>query len=172
MKRTLKSLTIEELRELITSLGKASSENAALIKMYLDKSQSGCLDDFKNRIDKALSKNKWSFREVRHTLSIFKRFAVKPEEIAELYVYAVESGNKITMMYGDIDENYYIAMENLYEDACKIVAALTNSTYADDLKRHLKDLVDLTKGIGWGYHDTLDELYYEYFGSSPDLAGN
>jgi len=164
MKRTLKSLTTEELRELTTALGKASKENALLIKMYLNGNSAEHLESFKDKIDKLFGNlDRLDFRAVRHNLTIFRNFSVKPEEVAELYVYAMETGNDITMSYGDIGDRYYTSMENIYRDACEQVAALPKSSIADNLKQRLKKTVEITSGIGWGYHDTLGDLFYENF---------
>ena len=54
-------------------------------------------------------------------------------------------------------------MENLFEASCKLVKDLPPNEDRDDLQERLHDLVDITSGIGWGYHDTLGDIYFEYF---------
>ena len=70
------------------------------------------------------------------------------------------------MDYGDIDGNYYCSMENLFEASCKLVKDLPPNEDRDDLQERLHDLVDITSGIGWGYHDTLGDIYFEKFPKS------
>lgn len=107
MKRGLSTLSEKELRNLISTLCSADSENTLLVKLYLnDKS---VLDSFEKKIEKALDPDRFSFREAKHSLSAVKKFCTDPQAVAELFVFAAETGNDITMVYGDIDENYYSA---------------------------------------------------------------
>ena len=160
MKRSLSTLTEKDLRNLISTLCSATSENALLVKLYLnDKS---VLDSFEKKIEKALDPDRFSFGEAKHYLSAMKKFCTDQQAVAELFVFATETGNDITMEYGDIDENYYCSMENLFEASCKLVKDLPQNDGRDDLQERLHDLVEITSGIGWGYHDTLGDIYFEY----------
>ena len=122
MKRSLSTLTEKELRNLISTLCSANSENALLVKLYLN--DNSVLDSFEKKIEKALDPDRFSFREAKHYLSAIKKFCTDPQSVAELFVFAAETGNDITMEYGDIDENYYCSMENLFEASCKLVKNL------------------------------------------------
>jgi len=164
MKRSLSTLTEKELRNLISTLCSANSENALLVKLYLN--DNSVLDSFEKKIEKALNPDRFSFREAKHYLSAIKKFCTDPQSVAELFVFAAETGNDITMEYGDIDENYYCSMENLFEASCKLVKNLPLNEDRDDLQERLHDLVEITSGIGWGYHDTLGDIYFESFPKS------
>ena len=172
MKRALSSLSESELRQLVSALCAANKENALLAEMFINRNRAGSLDEFKDKIDKAFEykfgrhgsfDKKWSFREAKRCLALFKKFSSNPTEIAELHVYAAETGNSITMDLGDVEDNYYTAMENLFESACGLVAALPETPDSEKLRLRLKNMMDETSGIGWGYHDTLGDLYFEKF---------
>jgi len=164
MIRNLSTLTEKELRNLISTLCGANSENALLVKLYLNDNL--VLDSFEKKIEKALKPDRFSFREAKHYLSAVKKFCTDPQSVAKLFVFAAETGNDITMEYGDIDENYYSAMENLFEAGCKLVKDLPLNAGRDNLQKRLHDLVEITSGIGWGYHDTLGDIYFENFPKS------
>ncbi len=59
-----------------------------------------------------------------------------------------------------IDEPFYISMETMYEKAIKeIIKHGQKDTFQ---KRCLKIVLD-TLDIGWGFHDTLSEIYEDAF---------
>jgi hypothetical protein len=81
---------------------------------------------------------------------------------ADLMTYFVECGNRFTVESGDIDEDFYDALLEIYNLALNKVLALPRSEQGDFRKR-LKKIMLSTNGIGWGYHDGLCDEYYEAF---------
>lgn len=81
---------------------------------------------------------------------------------AELRVFYVECGNNFTLSYGDIDEDFYDAMLEMYEYAIETVLELP-SKERDEFTIRLQKIMKAASGIGWGYYDGLCDLYYEAF---------
>lgn len=81
---------------------------------------------------------------------------------AELLTYFVECGNKFTLDYGDIDEDFYDSLLDVYSQAIKKVLTLPDHEQGDFRKR-LKKIMLSSNGIGWGYHDSLCDDYYGSF---------
>lgn len=81
---------------------------------------------------------------------------------AELLTYFVECGHKFTLDYGDIDEDFYDTLVEVYSEAIKKVLALPTPEQGDFRKR-LKKIMLSSEGIGWGYHDGLCDEYYGAF---------
>jgi hypothetical protein len=81
---------------------------------------------------------------------------------AELLTYFVECGNRFTLDYGDIDEEFYDTLVEVYSEAIKKVLALPAPEQGDFRKR-LKKIMLSAEGIGWGYHDGLCDEYYGSF---------
>lgn len=48
----------------------------------------------------------------------------------------------------------------MYEKALKYI---TDHNLKTKFIQRCRAIVDQTKGIGWGFHDELRELYYNYF---------
>ena len=65
------------------------------------------------------------------------------------------------MTYGDIDERFYETIENKYNDALKY---MKEQNLLSSFKERARKLVDETDGVGWGFHDTLGEFFYEFYG--------
>ena len=75
-------------------------------------------------------------------------------------LYYVECGVEFTNDYGDIDENFYISIENTYEKALKLMKKISILT---KFKKRCQKVVNGTSDIGWGFHDSLGDMFYEYF---------
>lgn len=81
---------------------------------------------------------------------------------AELLIYFVECGNQFTLDNGDIDEEFYDTLVEVYGEAIKKVLAVPAHEQGDFRKR-LKKIMLSSDGIGWGYHDGLCDEYYDSF---------
>lgn len=74
-------------------------------------------------------------------------------------VFYVETGVRFTIEYGDMDEAFYISMEGMYERALKYIV---NNGFETIFNKRLLGIVSDTEGIGWGFHDGLADLYYNF----------
>ena len=80
-------------------------------------------------------------------------------------VFYVERANQFTLDYGDMWEQFYLSVENMFERALKQLEEMEAAGIEIcPLRERLASVVASTSGIGWGYHDTLSDLYYESFG--------
>jgi hypothetical protein len=77
---------------------------------------------------------------------------------AELLTYFVECGNKFTLDYGDIDEDFYDSLLEVYGQAIKKVRTLPDHEQGN-FRNRLKKIMLSSSGIGWGYHDGLCDEY-------------
>jgi hypothetical protein len=92
----------------------------------------------------------------KKAVSDYKKLSKSPMDIADIMLFYVEQGVKFTNSYGDIDESFYNSMESMYEKAVEwIIKYEMQSTFEERCQRIVKD----TSGIGWGFHDTLSEIY-------------
>jgi len=67
--------------------------------------------------------------------------------------------------YGDINEEFYMAFEDLFERAAKL--ALANGL-SDVYSQQAESIVTSTTGIGRGFHDELDRIFIEYFAGGDE----
>ena len=96
----------------------------------------------------------------KKAITDYKKLTNSMINIADIMVFYVETGVRFTDEYGDIDEAFYISMENMYEKALILIA---DNGLAPTFKKRLLAIVDDTEGMGWGFHDDLADLYYRYF---------
>ncbi len=96
----------------------------------------------------------------KKAVSDYKKLSKNPVNIADIMIFYVEQGVKFTNSYGDIDEAFYISMENMYEKAAGwIVQHNLQDLFVDRCQRIVKE----TRHIGWGFHDGLNDSYSKFF---------
>jgi len=80
----------------------------------------------------------------------------------DLMIHFVECGNGFTLDYGDIDEDFYDALVNMYVRAVKVTVGLPLPERQPFVDR-LRTLTESSSPIGWGYHDSLCDAYNSAF---------
>jgi hypothetical protein len=97
---------------------------------------------------------------LKDAINNFKKVCNDPELIADLMIYYVENGIDFTNDYGDIDETFYIKMENMYQKALEYI--FKNNLEKKYIERCLK-IYENTEGIGWGFNEGIGDLFFEYY---------
>ena len=95
----------------------------------------------------------------RKAVADYAKVAGSANGIADVMVYYVETGVEFTVDFGDIDEPFYLSMERMYEAALRHLAK--HGLWLQ-FESRCSRIVNRTSGIGWGFHDTLRDLYEEY----------
>ncbi|NJL52744.1 MAG: hypothetical protein HC930_12000 [Hydrococcus sp. SU_1_0] len=96
----------------------------------------------------------------KKAITEYKKVIKTVASLIDIMLFYVEQGVRFTDAYGDIDEPFYISMETMYEKAVKeIIKHRLKDTFQ---KRCYKIVLD-TSEMGWGFHDTLSEIYEDAF---------
>jgi hypothetical protein len=161
----------DELMKLLNGLKSLSEENRAFIEMFLDQSQSEpSIKRYKQMIKRSLE-----FDELRgcdydldkmhrHLKSFFKASTNKVAR-AELMVYAVEAGCRLTIEWGDMGEDYYDFMLDLFREMLQIVSVLPDKEDGkSNLIVRIKKLIIRLEDVGYGFQDDIGDAFYDYFG--------
>jgi hypothetical protein len=78
----------------------------------------------------------------------------------DLELFYVEQGVKFTNSFGDIDEPFYMSIESMFERALKNIKKHNlENMFVDRAEKIVRD----TSGIGWGFADSIEYLYSQYF---------
>ncbi len=164
IKEKLNDLSKSELVKIIVELYQKSPENIELIgskfnsdyeKIAFEKYKKQIIDEFfPERGD-----GKLRYSNMRKALKNFKDISKNPKFIAELMMIHVEYGVKFTNEYGDIDEKFYNNIAGMYS---KLLDYLNKNDIISDYKKRCYEIYEKTNNIGWGFHDEMGELYYEY----------
>ncbi len=163
--RYLESLSAEELIEEIKKLHKLFPNVQEYYQVQLsDSGEEELLAKFKKAIHRAFDLHSDysgpKLREARKAVNDFIKLSGNSSNIADIMIYYAEMGVKFTNNYGDIDEPFYASIENMYEKAAVYVS---ERELKDRFVERFKKMAEETDGIGWGFHDTLVDIYLEHF---------
>lgn len=89
--------------------------------------------------------------------------ATSTDQVINFIYFCVETGVEFTLAYGDIDEKFYMAFEDLFERAAKLVS---KNRLQDNYLAQAKSIVQSTSEMGWGFHDELSRIFKKYFKST------
>jgi Family of unknown function (DUF6155) len=96
----------------------------------------------------------------KKAISEYQKVSNSPANIIDIMLFYVEQGVKFTNAYGDIDEPFYNSMESMYE---KTIELIVKCQMQDVFRSRCRRIVENTSDIGWGFHDTLGDLYENTF---------
>ena len=82
------------------------------------------------------------------------------QQVLDFIFFCVETGVQYINDYDDINEEFYMAFEDLFERAAKL--ALANGL-SDVYSQQAESIVMSTAGIGWGFNDELNRIFIQYF---------
>ncbi|RJQ54007.1 MAG: hypothetical protein C4530_17315 [Desulfobacteraceae bacterium] len=125
------------------------------------------LAPYKNIIDDCMypdiySKKPIQISKAKKAISNYSKAVGDPVGEVELMVFFVERGNSFTLNFGDMDEDFYDALNRMYQRVIKKVLYLPQE-YKKTFQKRLKNILMSSSGMGWGYHDMLYEDYYSAF---------
>ena len=98
----------------------------------------------------------YDLRVAKRAISDFRKYAPAPDQLADLMLFYVECGVRFTNDFGDINESYYYSIENMYDDALTL---MQQEKLLPRFDARLAQVVTDTRDIGWGFHDSLAEMY-------------
>lgn len=100
--------------------------------------------------------------KAKKAISDYIKAAGDPKGMLELMVFFVETGTKFTVNCGDMYEEFYLALEQMYCKALDLLLTMDEETI-DDYYNRFEDMVTSTINVGWGFHDSLDEMFHNAF---------
>jgi hypothetical protein len=92
----------------------------------------------------------------KKAISDYKKVCNNEVDTIDIMLFYVEQGVKFTLAYGDIDEAFYASMEGMYQ---KALSAITELDVKNIFEQRSRKIVTDTSEIGWGFHDTLSEIF-------------
>jgi hypothetical protein len=97
--------------------------------------------------------------EIKKDIVNFEKITESPRHSFELRLLFVEMGVEFTRTYGDIDARFYNTILSMFESLILRVNEEDGYALFDAFKDRIHAVVENSEGIGWGFHDGLDELY-------------
>lgn len=163
LKSELKRKDKEVLIKHISELYKKYKSVKEYFDFYVNPNENEMLEKYKEKVREGFyPKRGWNLKLSisRKAINDFKKLGTSQENIADLMLYYVECGVEFTIEYGDIDENFYTSVENTYVRALEL---MEKESILEKFKDRCEKIVNDTSGIGWGFHDYLGDVYYEFY---------
>jgi len=167
IKKSLKGFEHFQLVELLEDLFQLSEENKTFLYARCLMGNHG-VDRYKKLISRCLysdffdENDNMDFDKAEKAITDYLKATKNDEGTADLMIYFVECGNRFTIDYGDINEQFYNGLIEMYKRAIETVRKLPVKKHTP-FRRRLKAIMESADGIGWGYYDDLCNYYHEAF---------
>lgn len=153
-----------DLISLVGEFYKLSAQNQVFLETRFGNQQDG-LEEYKVIIKKNICPSEpWkkdvSLSTGRKAISDYKKALGNPEGLIELMLYYCECGVNFTNQFGDIDEGFYASIESMYQSAIDLLKK--NKDLKDLFFTRIEKMVSNSSHIGWGFHDTLEDIFEAY----------
>lgn len=167
IKASIDQLDKNQLTDLLRDAYRLCAENQDFFHTRFATTAEDPLPRYKRIIQRAIhpyleDNETLKIEEANDAINRYSKAVDNPVGEAELRIYYVECGNNFTLSYGDIDEDFYDALLDMYEIAIETVLE-TPTEKQVEFQVTLKKIMDSASHIGWGYGDGLADLYYEVF---------
>ena len=96
----------------------------------------------------------------KKAISDFSKLKPLPELEAELMIFLVECGCRLTYEYGDMTEAFYISMEKNFERALKF---MEKHGLLDKFRPNTERCVKWASPCGYGFADDIEGIFDEYY---------
>lgn len=166
-KRDLKKVLVEyDKKMLIGLISELYNKNKSVkeyLDYYLNPDEKASLKVYREKVREAFyPKRGFGFKLALGKKAIIDFRKLKPsvDSLIDLMLYYVECGVEFTNDYGDINENYYLSLERAYRDSLDLI---DKHSLRDTFKDRALQIVHDSENIGWGFHDTLGDFYYEIY---------
>ena len=163
LKSELKKQDKETLIKHISELYKKYIPVKEYFDFYINPNENELLEKHKEKVREGFyPKRGWNLKLsiARKAINEFKKFGPSQENLADLLLYYVECGVEFTNDYGDIDENFYTSIENTYVSALEL---MEKESILEKFKDRSEKIVNDISDIGWGFHDYLGNVFYEFY---------
>ena len=165
LKKELQKLTKEQLVEQVLDLYDKNKSVKEFYNFYLNPaSEKELFEKYKqvivNEFYPKRGDSKMRFSVCKKAISDFKALSPEPELIADLMLCIAENACKFTYEFGDMWEGYYTSAENNFEAALKFIS---KHNLLDKFKLRAEQCVEWSSPCGWGFCDTVSDIFYEYY---------
>ncbi|MBI4362775.1 MAG: hypothetical protein HY558_06330 [Euryarchaeota archaeon] len=158
-----------ELADLLGDLYRLSPENRALVEARLAAGRGGgaALEGFRRAVGEEFypregdGEPRLRLNVARKAIRDYERATGDARGALELMVYFVETGTRFTNDYGDIHEEFYGELEDVFREVVRRLSKRPGSKWRREFRPRLAKVVKAAEGIGWGYEDGVKDMFEE-----------
>jgi len=163
IKTELSKLEKSALIEIISDLYKKNKSVQEYLNFYIKPDEDGLFEKYRAKVYEAFYPKRgfgYNLKQGKQSITDFKKLGPSVESLADLMLFYVETGVKFTGDFGDMDEAFYNSMESTYANALKIIY---KERLMDVFKKRSIQILNDTQDMGWGFHDSLSEIFYQFY---------
>ena len=166
-RKELKKLTKDKLIELISELYKKEKTAKEFFDFHADPNEKALFETYREKMYAVFNpkRGRYSLLDAKKVISDFKKLKPSAEYLADLMLFYVEVGIDLATVNNELNENFYVSMENAY------VAALTFMKKENILRifdSRAKELIVASEEIYWDMKYFLEETYEEFYSDSEE----
>ena len=168
IKKELKQFDKNRLIELIAELYKKNKSVKEYFDFFINPNEKELFQKYRDKVFEAFYPKRGyelKLKDGKHAISEFKKLEPSLELIADPMLFYVECGVKFTNDFGDIDEAFYSSLAKMYLQALTL---MHKENLLDKFQTRALKIVDDTKDIGWGFHDYLIQIHYDFYSYDND----
>ncbi len=163
LKKTLAQLDQDQLVELLLDLYRKHKPVKEYLDFFATPDEGALFDKYGEKVMLSFFPKRGdnlSLKDGKQAIADFKKLGGSNEKLAELMLIYAENGVRYTLDFGDINEAFYLSIENTYE---KALAQMQKEGILPKFATRAAKLVSDTRNIGWGFHGRLRNLYHQYY---------
>jgi len=163
VKKELNKLDKDQIIDLVLELYNKYKPVKEFLEFYVHPDEKAQFDIYRDKIFYAFYPKRGytlKLKEAKQAIADFKKLETSNELIAELMLFYAETGVMYTIDYGDIDENFYSSIEKTY---CQALDLMKKEKLLNKFEKRTYKVVSDTYGMGWSFHDNLDDLYSSFY---------
>nr|WP_253951962.1 DUF6155 family protein [Xylanibacter caecicola] len=158
------SLSKEQITDIVLDLYDARKEARDYLEFYFAPDCNAELEKCKKIIRNEFFpthgfSEKPSFAQCRKVISDFQKLKTEPTFVADLMLFYIEQGCEYTLEFGDMWKQFYTTLEGIFDKAMRFI--FLNGLLSVYYER-IEKLIDSVSGFGWGFYDTLQDIYSKY----------
>lgn len=168
IKKELNKFDKSKLIELIIDLYKKSKPVKEYFEFFINPDERALFEKYREKVFEGFFPKRGyelKLKDSKQAISNFKNIGPSPDLLGDLMLFYVECGVKFTNDFGDIDEGFYSSIEKMYLQTLKF---MQKEKILDKFQKRALEVVENTNDIGWGFHDYLGAVYFDYYPDEID----
>jgi hypothetical protein len=164
LKKLLQTMDKVEMISLILEMYDAKKEIRGYLDYYVNPNEMEQFKKAKQIIEReyfpARGFPKERLSVAKKAISDFSSLKASPELEAELLIFLVECGCRLTNEYGDMSEAFYTGMENNLKRALQF---MKKHGLLEKFRPNVKRCVEWASPCGFGFSDEVQSLFNDYY---------
>jgi hypothetical protein len=163
IKKELQKFDKNKLLEVVLDLYKKNKSVRQYFDFYMNPNEKELLQKFKQKVFEAFypaKGDRYSLKGGKQAITEFKKYEPSNELVADLMLFYVETAVQFTNDFGDINEAFYSSIGSTYLSSLTL---MRKENILNPFSERAKKVVMDTENIGWGLHDYLFEIYYNFY---------